>query len=255
MKPSVSVVTPAHNAGREILRALESVARQTFSALEHIVVDDASGDQTCELVKGFAAEYPVRLIRQTRRRGAAAARNLGIEAAQGRYIAFLDSDDEWLPEKLASQIGFMRDCNVAFSYGDYLRCQHDSRITSGAVLTPDCLSHQDFLKGCPIGCLTVAYDQQVLGKCYMPEVARGHDWGLWLALTRHGVIARRYPGVEAVYSVQPGSLSTRKFSKARDIYTIYRREEGLGRIRSAALLAIHSLNSFRRYRPPNQNRV
>ena len=251
----MTVVTPAYNAAAEIERVVCSVAAQTLAVREHIVIDDGSDDATFTRLQQLQADFEHLVVVRQPNQGAAAARNHGIRLALGRYIAFLDSDDEWLPNKLAAQIGFMRETGALFSYGDYLRCDYESRRTIGAVLTPDNLSHADFLRGCPIGCLTVAYDQQVLGKCYMPEVARGHDWGLWLALTRHGVIARRYPGVEAVYSVQPGSLSTRKFSKARDIYTIYRREEGLGRIRSAALLAIHSLNSFRRYRPPDPNRV
>ena len=247
MRPTVSVVTAAFNARREITRALNSVAAQSWPVLEHIVVDDGSDDDTSAVVEGFGNTRTVRLLRQPRS-GAAAARNRGIAMARGRYIAFLDSDDEWLPGKLASQIGFMEETGTVFSYGDYLRCHNISRVTLGAVLTPDQLTYADFLSGCPIGCLTVAYNQEVLGKVFMPTVWRGHDWGLWLALTRTGAVGRRYPGVEAVYSVQRGSLSGRKLRKARDIYRIYRREEGLGRLQSAWLLGLHSLNSFRSYK-------
>ena len=247
MRPCVSVITAAHNAEQEIRRALDSVAAQSWPVLEHIVIDDGSDDNTSGVVERRGDARTVRLLRQARA-GAAAARNRGIALARGRYIAFLDSDDEWMPGKLATQIGFMEDSGTRFSYGDYLRCHHQSRVTLGAVLTPDQLSHADFLRGCPIGCLTVAYNQEALGKVFMPLVWRGHDWGLWLALTRTGAIGRRYPGVEAVYSVQRGSLSAHKLRKARDIYRIYRREEGLGPLRSAWLLGLHSLNSFRPYK-------
>lgn len=249
MSPLVSVVTAAFNAEQDIHRALESVAGQSCPVLEHIVIDDGSEDDTSGMVERFGDGHRVRLVRQTRA-GAAAARNRGIALARGRYIAFLDSDDEWLPDKLASQIGFMEQSGTVFSYGDYLRCHHQSRVTLGAVLTPAQLSHADFLRGCPIGCLTVAYNQEALGKVFMPTVWRGHDWGLWLALTRTGVTGHRYPGVQAIYSVQRGSLSARKMRKARDIFRIYRREEGLGRLHSAWLLVMHSINSFRSYKRP-----
>ena len=246
----VSVITPAYNAAKELHRAIRSVAAQTFPILEHIVVDDGSRDDTRALLESLSRQVPNLVVIHQPHLGAAAARNRGIEAARGRYIAFLDSDDEWLPEKLATQIGFMRETGTLFSYGDYLRCHYESRLTLGAVQTPDCLGHADFLRGCPIGCLTVVYDQEQLGKCYMPPIVRGHDWGLWLSLTRRGVVGRRYPGVEAIYSVRPGSLSAAKLRKAQDIYTIYRTEERLGWLESMRLLLIHSLNSFRAYRRP-----
>ena len=247
----MTVVTPAYNAAAEIERVVRSVAAQTQAVLEHIVVDDGSTDQTSSKLKQLQSEFDHLVVANQDHQGAAAARNHGIRLARGRYIAFLDSDDEWLPGKLARQIEFMQANNALFSYGDYLRCDYKTRVTVGAVLTPETLSHADFLRGCPIGCLTVAYDQSALGKCYMPDVPRGHDWGLWLALTRRGVIGHRYPGVEALYSVQPGSLSSRKFAKALDIYKIYRQEEGLGRMKSLRYLLTHAVNSFRRYRRPD----
>lgn len=238
------MVTPAHNAAGVIERAVRSVDSQAIPVLEHIVVDDGSTDETGEILADLVRDFPqLELVTQPRR-GAAAARNRGIELARGRYIAFLDSDDEWKPGKLERQIGFMEETGTLFSYGDYLRRRAGSTAADKTVRTPEELRYADLLRGCPIGCLTVAYNQEVLGKRLMPAVGRGQDWGLWLNLTRGGIIARRYPGVEAVYHIRRGSLSGRKLLKALDIYRIYRDQEGFGRIRSASCLVEHSLRSF-----------
>ncbi|NDY95289.1 glycosyltransferase family 2 protein [Wenzhouxiangella limi] len=248
---AVSVVTPAYNACADIERTVRSVSEQTLPVLEHIIVDDGSTDGTAEVLERLQDEHPHLTVVRQGNLGAAAARNRAIERCQGRFIAFLDSDDEWGSSKLARQIAFMQETGTLFSYGDYMRRDQRSGVILGTVLAPDQLSHSDFLKGCPIGCLTVAYDQNSLGKCFMPNVRRGHDWGLWLALTRDGVVARRYPGVEAVYSVQAHSLSTAKLRKAADIYRIYRNQECLGWSRSIRLLGAHVLNSLRGYRNGN----
>ena len=239
----VSVVTPAFNAGTVIKRAVESVVSQTGFSVEHIIVDDGSQDETPGLLGALKLRHRhLRIISQPRR-GAALARNAGIEIARGRYIAFLDADDEWLPDKLERQIDFMEQSGTLFSYGDYWRCRGLGEARRKHVRTPESLDYHNFLRGCPIGCLTVAYNQEALGKVYMPDVPRGHDWGLWLSLTRNGEVARRYPGLAAVYHVQSRSLSRNKLQKARDIYRIYREQEGLGAVRSLVYLAEHGFKS------------
>lgn len=246
MKPLVSVITPAHNAAIILETAIQAVATQTYHPLEHIIIDDGSTDGTAELLQELSRELPhLRCIHQ-RRQGAGMARNLGIEAAEGRYIAFLDSDDLWLPRKLELQVGFMEERQCAFSYGDYLVQGRDKDHVGKAFRTPLQLTHQDLLRGCPIGCLTAAYNQEALGKAYMPRAARGQDWALWLSLTRNGTPAMRYPGTEAVYHRGRGSLSANKLSKSLDMYRIYRQQERIGAIRTLGYLASFSIHSLRK---------
>jgi teichuronic acid biosynthesis glycosyltransferase TuaG len=246
MDPLVSVITPSHNAAVVLERAVGAVALQTMPALEHIIVDDGSDDGTVELLQELSRDLPhLRYIRQ-RRQGAGMARNLGIEAAEGRYIAFLDSDDLWLPRKLESQVSFMEERECVFSYGDYLVQGRDKDHVRGTFRTPSQLTHQDLLRGCPIGCLTAAYNQEALGKAYMPRAARGQDWALWLSLTRDGTPAMRYPGTEAVYHRGRGSLSANKLSKSLDMYRIYRQQERIGAIRTLGYLASFSIHSLRK---------
>ena len=250
MKSDVSVVTPAFNSAASIERTVRSVASQTFSPKEHIVVDDGSSDDTVRILEQLTREIlHLRVIRQ-HNLGAGAARNAGISAASGRYIAFLDSDDLWLPAKLERQVTFMDAENVQFTYGDFLAVDALTTRGLGVYRMPERLTYHDFLRGCPIGCLTVAFDQRLLGKVYMPDVQRGQDWGLWLGLTRNGAIARRYPGVEAVYSQGGASLSSKKLAKVRDVYRIYREQERVGALRSAYYMIPHIWGSLSK-RPEN----
>lgn len=242
----VSVITAANNSAGLIERNIRSVGAQSLRPKEHIIVDDGSYDDTAAIVQGLTGEFPhLRLLRQVHA-GAAMARNAGILAASGRYVAFLDSDDLWSEGKLEAQIGFMTANDVAFSYGDYDAMDAGTGILLGRYEGPDHVTYADLLRGCSIGCLTAAFDQSLLGKRYMPNVRRGQDWGFWLALTRTGTVARRYPGCHAVYCQSSTSLSSAKLAKVADIYSIYRVQEKLGRLRSLRFLIPHILGALRK---------
>ncbi len=237
--PEVAVITAACNSAAVIERNIRSVAMQSLPPAEHIVVDDGSRDDTVAIVSALRREFPhLRIIRQENA-GAAAARNAGIRAAAARYIAFLDSDDYWSGDKLEAQIGFMAAHDVPFSYGAYDTVDAATGASLGRQDAPAQVTYADFLRGCPIGCLTAAFDQSVLGKRYMPDVRRGQDWGLWLALTRDGAVAQRYPGCHAVYFRSKHSLSSGKLAKVADIYRIYRKQEQLGAARSVGYMLPH----------------
>lgn len=250
----VSVITAAFNSAGVIERNIRSVGSQSLQPKEHIIIDDGSIDDTAAIAEGLRREFPyLRIIRQANG-GAARARNAGIEAATGRFVAFLDSDDAWSENKLASQIGFMAANDLLFSYGDYLDIDTTSSAVLGRHEAPERLTYADLLRGCPIGCLTVAFDQAALGKRFMPDVRRGQDWGFWLELTRDGAVGRRYPGCHAYYHRARGSLSAAKFSKAADIYRIYRQQEQFGRARSLYYLYSHVLGAWTK-RPAKMGRA
>jgi teichuronic acid biosynthesis glycosyltransferase TuaG len=235
----VSVITAAHNSARVIERNIRSVGTQSLEVMEHIIIDDGSVDDTGSIADGLRREFPnVRVIKQSHG-GAAKARNAGISVAKGRFITFLDSDDVWAEHKLEKQIGFMVANDVSFSYGDYDAVDATTETVLGRYKAPQQLTYADFLRGCPIGCLTVAFDQTTLGKKFMPDVRRGQDWGLWLELTRDGAVAQRYPGCHAHYHRGVDSLSSAKFVKAADIYRIYREQERIGPVRTLYYLFLH----------------
>ena len=240
----ISVITAAYNSASVIERNIRSVGRQSLQPSEHIIIDDGSTDDTASIAQSLQNEFPlVRVIRQANG-GAARARNAGIAEATGRFIAFLDSDDEWTGQKLSSQIEFMLSADVPFSYGDYDAVDASSGELLGRFESPPELTYSDLLTGCPIGCLTVAFDQKALGKRFMPEVRRGQDWGLWLELTRRGIKGQRYPGCHAVYYRAKNSLSSAKLRKAADIYRIYRSQEKLGFLQSLNYLQRHVFSAM-----------
>lgn len=240
----ISVITAAYNSASVIERNIRSVGRQSLQPVEHIIIDDGSTDDTAAVAEALRGEFPsLRVIRQ-KNGGAAKARNAGIAEATGRYIAFLDSDDEWTEQKLSTQISFMHSEGVSFSYGDYDAIDASSGELLGRVESPPDLSYAELLNGCPIGCLTVAYDQKALGKRFMPEVRRGQDWGLWLELTRQGITGQKYPGCHAVYYRAKNTLSSAKIRKAADIYKIYREQEKLGRLQSLSHLQRHVFSAI-----------
>lgn len=236
---TLSVITPAYNAAAFIERCVRSVAAQTVAVREHIVVDDGSIDGTAEIIARLQIEYPHLVYLQQSQKGSGLARNRGIAQALGRYIAFLDSDDWWQPGKVEHQVAFMQRTGALFTYGDYEKRDAESGALLACYDTPPTLSYEDLLRSCPIGCLTAAYDQEILGKRYMPAVCRGQDWGLWLELTRDGTRAYKYPGNHAIYRKHRRSLSGAKLQKAIDMYRIYYAKERLGVLRSLGYLQRH----------------
>lgn len=235
----VSVVTPAFNSEKFILKCVESVANQTVKVKEHIIVDDGSVDGTSEYLKQLCLQYPHLKVLTQCNQGAGVARNYAISEAKGKYIAFLDADDYWFPKKLESQIGFMEDNEVDFSYGDYERRYTDSPKNKSIFVAPESLTYGDLLLSCPIGCLTVAYNQESIGKQYMSKVRQGQDWSLWLKITKLGVVAKKYIGVHAIYNIDSNSLSSNKKRKLINMYKIYR-EQPYGYVFSFFLLAFHT---------------
>lgn len=242
----VSVITPVFNGAKFIRSNVANVATQSISVLEHIVIDDGSSDNTLDILYELQSEFSGLKIISQSNQGAGIARNAGILQAKGKYIAFLDSDDAWLGDKLEKQIGFMEAYDVSFSYGDYDEVDELSNEIISSFKLPETLNYRQLLNGCPIGCLTAAYNQKKLGKVYMPLVRRGQDWGLWLALTRNGVGAKKYPGNYARYNRLQASLSKNKWKKMFDVYQIYSKEEQLNPLRCFYHLIRHFVYASRK---------
>lgn len=226
--PLVSVITPSFNSARFISETLLSVQRQTVSDWEMIVVDDHSTDASFEIVSTASEQdHRIRLVSSPAgRKGAAHARNFAMELAKGRYIAFLDSDDVWMPEKLERQLAFMAAVGSPFSYTSYALMRRDGVIFKDRLPIPPRLTHDDLLRTCPIGCLTVIYDTAALGKQYMPDLAKGQDYALWLQILRQVPEAHGLDEVLGLYRTGGTSLSSNKLEKARCIWSIYRDIEG-----------------------------
>jgi teichuronic acid biosynthesis glycosyltransferase TuaG len=228
----VSIVMPAHNSRESLSESVRSVLAQTYSDWELIIVDDASRDGTLALARQFAVDHPrIRVLPLEQNVGVAEARNRGISAARGQYLAFLDSDDLWLPDKLQIQIDFMRSSGAGFSFAQYRRIGLDGSL-SQPVKVPRSVSYEGLLRGNSIGCLTVAIDRYQIPEVSMPKI-KHEDYVTWLKILKQGHIAYGIPQDLARYRVTSSSVSSDKRQAASWTWNIYRRVEGLSLLKSA----------------------
>ncbi|MFI1965582.1 glycosyltransferase family 2 protein [Streptomyces pathocidini] len=244
--PLVSVVMPVYNSAVTLGAAIRSVLTQTHSDLELLVTDDRSSDGSMDLLMEFARQDKRVLPESAPERGGAGrARNLAIERSRGNYVAFLDSDDMWLPEKLERQIEFAAADNAPLTFTSYYKMDADydgestDFIPNGRVVRAR--GHVDYramLIQDHIGALTAMYDRTVLGARLMPEMRKRQDYALWLSIMRDGFDARGLPEPLAVYrSHQAGSLSSNKLSLVPYNWALYREHERLSVPRATRALA------------------
>lgn len=248
MNPVVSIITPAFNARRTVAQAIESVQAQTFQQWEMVVVDDLSADDTCSIVETYVkADSRIRLLRQRINGGPACARNAGLKAAVGRYVAFLDSDDYWLPAKLDRQLSFMRANSAALSYTLYRRFADDIAETGPLVGLPSFFTYEALLKNTGIACLTVMIDRELAGVIEFPLI-RHEDYALWLTLLKRGLVAYGLLEDLARYRVSNSSVSGNKLKSASWVWNIYRDSEKLSLPHAAWCFGNYAWNAYRRNR-------
>lgn len=177
----VSIIMPSYNCERYIEASIHSVQAQTYQEWELIVVDDCNTDGSLEKVLALRKEDSrIRLLRQERRCGAATARNWALREAKGRWIAFLDSDDQWEPEKLERQIAFMEKHGYAFSYTAYQEMNEHLQPTGKLVTGPRRITTVGMYAFCWPGCLTVMYDASKVGLVQIKPIHKNNDYALWL---------------------------------------------------------------------------
>lgn len=224
----ITIVTPAYNSAQFIATAIDSVRQQTIENWEMIIVDDCSTDRTLEIVEEYARlDRRIKLHRLSLRSGAAVARNYAIDKAHGRYIAFIDSDDAWVPQKLEKQVTFMRTKQAVLTYTAYEKMSEKGELSSRVVTVPDSVNYDQLLSGCVIGCLTAMYDTSILGKVFMPLIAKRQDYGLWLKILKQGHVAYGLNESLAYLRIRKGSVSSNKLVAAAYVWKLYREIENL----------------------------
>jgi teichuronic acid biosynthesis glycosyltransferase TuaG len=247
---SVSIITPSYNAERFLAKTIDSVLLQTYQNWELLIVDDCSPDDANQLIEQYVAkDGRIKLLRLKSNSGAAVARNTAIEAARGRYIAFLDSDDRWLPNKLEKQLSFMQECDVAFSFASYEKLNEEGDVV-GTVGIPPKVSYRDLLKVCSIGCLTAMYDTEKLGKVYMPLIRKRQDLGLWLRILKETPYAYGLEEVLAQYQLRNDSISANKRDAASYTWRLYREVEKMSLPVAAYYFAHYAVNGVLRTKFP-----
>ncbi len=244
----VSIITPSYNSERFIKKTIESVLSQTYTNWEMLIVDDGSTDDSPSLIeKHTRIDGRIKLLRLKRNSGVATARNTAIAEAKGRYIAFLDSDDLWMPEKLEKQLRFMGEKDAVITCTAYLKMDEPGNIKDEIVNVPERTTYSELLKSNSIACLTAMYDIKRIGKVYMCNV--GHeDYTVWLRILRMGHDAYGLNQPLAIYRVRDSSLSGNKLKVARYQWKIYREIEKLSLSDSLIYFIQYAHYGFKKWR-------
>jgi glycosyltransferase involved in cell wall biosynthesis len=234
----VSIITPSYNSSAYISETILSIISQSYKDWELLITDDCSTDNTIEIVKSFSRQDDrINLFRLEKNSGTGVARNYSMKMAKGRFIAFCDSDDIWLPDKLEKQVTFMNEKQCAFSYTSY-RINVENKKQEKIFLVPTETNHKKLLYDNVIGCLTAMYDTEMIEKIDMPTLRRRQDWALWLLITKK--CRKAYGIVEplAIYRERANSISSNKLKLIRYNLEVYRTILNYGFLKSCLVFFI-----------------
>ena len=225
----ISIVMPVHNAEKYVQQTVASVRRQSYENWELILVEDASTDGTLEVLgKLEKSDSRIRLIKNEGEHGASYARNAGIAAATGRYLAYLDADDIWSRHKLEEQLAFMKEKGAVFTFTAYEFGDADCKGTGKVVRVPEKLDYKRALSRTVIFTSTVMFDLGHIDKelIYMPHI-KSEDTASWWKILKSGVTAYGLNKVYVIYRISGNSLSSDKIEALRRIWNLYRKSEHL----------------------------
>ncbi|QFT90334.1 Putative teichuronic acid biosynthesis glycosyltransferase TuaG [Bacillus sp. THAF10] len=245
----VSVITPTYNASKYVLDTIRSVQAQTYSNWEMLIVDDCSQDNTCEIIKEeMKQDSRIKLKELKTNGGPGHARNTAFNLAKGKYIAFLDSDDLWHPEKLTKQLAFMKEHDSVFSFTAYRIMKESGEKTEVVFRALPTVTYKTLLLNTAIGTLTVVLNKQKLGNFQMKLFRDcSEDYGLWLSILKEGITAHGLNEELAVYRKCENSLSSNKFHSAKKTWNTYRKIENKNVILSCWYLMNYSYHAIRKH--------
>lgn len=224
---------PAYNAEDYIEYSIQSVINQSWYDWELIIINDFSTDKTVSLVDSFDDKRII-LISLKQNSGAAVSRNIGIEKARGKYLAFLDSDDLWHPDKLKIQVEFMENNDINFTCTMFSNFSNDGKLIDITKNSPT-LDYEGVLKNNP-GNSTVMYNAETLGKFFIPNIRKRNDFVMWLKVIKEAKVLYGIPEVLTYYRVRENSLSSNKASLLKYQWEVYYKIENLSLIKSILLI-------------------
>lgn len=243
-KPLVSVITPSYNSLFFILETIKSVQAQSYSNWEMLIVDDHSQDCSVQEIRAFTKnDERIKLITLSQNGGAAKARNIALKEAQGDYIAFLDSDDLWFPNKLQAQVAFMQKRNLAFSFTSYTLISEEGNPLGIEVNVPKTVDYKDLMGNTIIGCLTVMLDRNQIKHIQMP-IIQPEDTALWLILLKQGFQAHGLPKVLSKYRIVSNSTSRFKVRAAYRYWRLIRIQEKLNFVKANYYFSKYAYNAY-----------
>ena len=243
----VSVITPVYNARKYIGQTIESVLKQTYKNIELILVDDCSTDDSKVIIEQYIKEHNnIKYHLQPQNGGAAVARNTALDLAQGRYVAFLDSDDIWYKEKTDKQLKLMKDKDAAICFAAIEMIDENNNQIKGKRNVREKIDYKFLLKNTMIATSTVIIDRNKIGKFSMPLRRSGQDYATWLKLMRDGVLAYGLNEVLVSYRVSNNSLSANKFKSIEQVWTIQTKDEKINPFWAGLNVICFMINAFRK---------
>ncbi len=218
---------PSYNTEAYIADSIRSVLAQSYQNWELIIVDDCSKDDTDTVVSAFLSDPRIRFFKNEKNSGAAVSRNRALREAKGRWIAFLDSDDLWQPQKLEKQIAFMEENGYHFSYTNYSEIDESGSANGRIVTGPKRITRTGFYNYCWVGCLTVMYDARVIGLIQIADIKKNNDYAMWLKVCNKAVCYLLDENLALYRRGRFGSVSTQSIKTMIGWhYRLYRTAEG-----------------------------
>lgn len=243
----VSIITPVYNAEKFLSDTIESIKNQSYKNWELLLVDDCSKDNSANIIKEFQKnDDRIKYIKLEKNSGASVSRNTGIKNAKGRFIAFVDSDDLWEPNKLEIQVNYMLKENRGFTFTSYRYMREDGEKTNKIAKAPYKINYEGLLKNTIIGCSTVVVDRHIVGDFDMPLVRRGQDTATWLKLLRKEKYAYGIEQDLVNYRLVGDSLSSNKIKALKRTWNTYRNVENLGILKSSYVFCFYVFNAVKK---------
>ncbi|SHL36311.1 glycosyltransferase family 2 protein [Flavobacterium saccharophilum] len=237
MSELVSIITPTYNAEKFITETLKSVQNQTYQNWEMILVDDASTDKTVNIIADFAEkDSRIKLFKLEKNSGNGFARNIALEKAVGKYIAYLDADDLWFANKLEKQIGFLKTNTLPFTFSFYDCIDEEGNSLNRRVEAPINLTYDELFFCNYVGNLTAIYDVDYFGKIVIEATQKRQDWRLWLTILKQIQLTKPVPEPLAFYRIRKDSISSSKFKLIKHNFGVYREFHGFNFMFSVLLM-------------------
>jgi teichuronic acid biosynthesis glycosyltransferase TuaG len=238
MNELVSIIIPTYNTEKFIGDTLQSVQNQTYQNWEMILVDDASTDRTVSVIEEFAKnDSRIKLFKLEKNSGNGFARNIALEKAVGKYIAYLDADDLWFSNKLEKQIGFLKANNLHFTFSFYDCIDEEGNSLNRRVEAPINLTYDELFFCNYVGNLTAIYDADYFGKIILEATQKRQDWRLWLTILKQIQVTKPVPEPLAFYRIRKDSISSSKFKLIKHNFGVYREFHGFNFVFSVLLMA------------------
>ena len=246
-QPLVSVIMPCYNMEKFIAYTIESVQRQTYPHWELLIVDDASTDRTADIIKSHQEQDDrIRFFVKPQHSGIADTRNRCLKMAKGQFLAFLDSDDLWHPEKLEQQLQFMTERNIGFSYSSYDCVDEAGKPLGKTIKSIGDLNYEAYLRNTIIGCSTVMVDKTIVGEVVVPNFRTSEDTATWLNILKRGFLAYAIEQPLTSYRIRQHSASSNKLKASSDLWRVYRQQEKLSLFKALGCFFSYAYNAVKK---------